>query len=431
MVKTIKKTYKNKIKRKTNTKIKSQKKSMKKLKGGRKLGKGGFGCVVKPYIKCDMILDPRMHVSKLVFKGVNSKTLVDEIKISNMIKKIDKDNKYFITYTEMCNLDRKHISRPDIVDIKYGQNNDNLFEILNESGLKKKDKDACYIDFTQKPKNIIMIDGGIDLNKIIKYNSSIIIKYKINIKKNLARYLLKLLMGIKKLHNANIVHKDIKPLNILVNYKQYDSKFENKGKKLNEDTNLDFRFIDFGLSVALQHIKHLHHITSSGTTGYVPPELVILHQFYKLTRRNFDPQNKADIENLKDSIIKLLKPVMDKLLKRGITRSNLKMQPVDKNTYFYKNCIFSENDIKKLVNLLYKNIKRKTLFSRFTNNISGFLYKSDIFALGITFFMIYDSINEKNNDLLDLIRNMIKCNPDERYDINQCLKHPYFKQLTI
>lgn len=237
---------------KTIKKGKKINKRTKKLKGGRKLGKGGFGCVVKPYIKCDMNLDPRMHVSKLIFKGVNSRSFVEEIKISNMIKKIDKDNKYFITYTEMCNLDKKNVHRSNIVDIKYEQNNDNLFKILNERGLKKKDKDACYIDFTKKPKNIIMIDGGIDLNKIIKHDSSGIIKYRKNIKKNLPRYFLKLLIGIKKLHNGGIIHKDIKPLNILVNYKQYDSKMQEKGKKLSDDTNLDFRFIDFGLSNRLQ-----------------------------------------------------------------------------------------------------------------------------------------------------------------------------------
>ena len=107
------------------------------------------------------------------------------------------------------------------------------------------------------------------------------------------------------------------------------------------------------------------------------------------------------------------------------------MQPVDKNTYFYKNCVFTENDIKKLVNLLYKNIKRKSIFGKFTSKVTGFLYKSDIFALGVTFFLLYDSIGVNDNNLLDLIRNMIKCNPDERYDINQCLKHPYFKQLTV
>lgn len=407
-------------------------KTKKNIKGGRKLGKGGFGCVVKPYIKCDTNLDPRMHVSKLIFKGINSRSFVEEIKISNLIKKIDKDNKYFITYTEMCDLEKRQTTRPDIIDVKYEQNNDNLFKILNETGLKKKDKDACYIDFTKKPKNIIMIDGGIDLNKLIKHESSAIIKYRQNIKKHLAKYLLKLLLGIKKLHNGSIVHKDIKPLNILVNYKQYDSKHENKGKKLNEDTNLDFRFIDFGLSKAVEQIRNLHDINDSGTKSYVPPELVILHQFYRITKKDFNPQNKEDIETLKNVLVKLIKGnITDKFLKRGITRSNLKMQPVDKNTYFYKNCVFSENDIKKLVNLLYKNIKRKSIYGKFTSKVTGFLYKSDIFALGITFFLLYDSIGVNDNDLLDLIRNMIKCNPDERYDINQCLKHPYFKQLTI
>ena len=407
-------------------------KTKKNIKGGRKLGKGGFGCVVKPYIKCDTNLDPRMHVSKLIFKGINSKSFVEEIKISNLIKKIDKDNKYFITYTEMCDLEKRQTARPDIIDVKYEQNNDDLFKILNETGLKKKDKDACYIDFTKKPKNIIMIDGGIDLNKLIKHESSTIIKYRQNIKKHLAKYLLKLLLGIKKLHNGSIVHKDIKPLNILVNYKQYDTKHENKGKKLNEDTNLDFRFIDFGLSKAVEQIRHLHDINDSGTKSYVPPELVILHQFYKITKRDFNPQNKEDIEKLKNELVKLIKgSITDKFLKRGITRSNLKMQPVDKNTYFYKNCVFTENDIKKLVNLLYKNIKRKSIFGKFTSKVTGFLYKSDIFALGVTFFLLYDSIGVNDNNLLDLIRNMIKCNPDERYDINQCLKHPYFKQLTV
>ena len=62
-----------------------------------------------------------------------------------------------------------------------------------------------------------------------------------------------------------------------------------------------------------------------------------------------------------------------------------------------------------------------------SNNLEGFIYKIDVFALGLVFFSIYQSLDIKNDKLMDLIKNMIMFDPDERFSVIKCLKHPYFK----
>lgn len=413
----------------SKTKKIKRRNSKKSQKGGKKIGKGGFGCVVKPYIKCTKDLNPNTHVSKLIFKGLESKMFYEEIKISNLIKKIDDKNEYFITYIEMCDL-KKIQDRNNIIGVKYEKNNNNLFKISNKNNINKKDKDACYIDFSKKPKNMIMIDGGIDLSKIIKSDSTNFLKHQTNIKINIKEYFKRLLIGLKKLHYNYIIHKDIKPLNILVNYKteSTNNSSSSEKSKITDHTKFILRFIDFGLSKSMNDVKNINDVTSAGTKSYVPPEIVILHKVNTFIKKKFNSHDKSDINNLKTLVIKTINNEMMKgLKKKNIHRTTLKMNPVEKNNYFYKNCIFSENDIKSLINLVYKSIKNNSLFEKYTTKINGYIYKGDIFAMGVTFFLVYDLLGVHDDNLLDLIRNMLKCDPNERYNINQCLDHIFFR----
>ena len=59
--------------------------------------------------------------------------------------------------------------------------------------------------------------------------------------------------------------------------------------------------------------------------------------------------------------------------------------------------------------------------------MNGYIYKGDIFAMGVSFFLVYDFLGVHDDNLLDLIRNMLKCDPNERYNINQCLDHIFFR----
>jgi serine/threonine protein kinase len=66
-----------------------------------------------------------------------------------------------------------------------------------------------------------------------------------------------------------------------------------------------------------------------------------------------------------------------------------------------------------------------------TNKYDGYLQKSDIYGLGINIYKslyYYNKIDiqRKYPQLYDLLMNMIKFDPDERYNVLQCLNHPYF-----
>ena len=91
-----------------------------------------------------------------------------------------------------------------------------------------------------------------------------------------------------------------------------------------------------------------------------------------------------------------------------------------------------------IIDTLYDKIKSlyekdKILFAYFgsdTNKYNGFLQKADVYALGLSIYETlyrYSEINVKSNEkLYDLLLHMIDMNPDKRYNIVQCLGHPYF-----
>ena len=60
-------------------------------------------------------------------------------------------------------------------------------------------------------------------------------------------------------------------------------------------------------------------------------------------------------------------------------------------------------------------------------DIEGYVYKIDVFSLGVVFFNTYMDLDIRNDKLLDLIKNMMRLDPDKRLSVLECLKHPYFK----
>lgn len=71
-------------------------------------------------------------------------------------------------------------------------------------------------------------------------------------------YLLKqILEGIRDIHKANVIHRDLKPQNILINL-----------------TNLKPFIIDFGLSLYLDQSVTLKSYKRCGTMGYMAPEVI-------------------------------------------------------------------------------------------------------------------------------------------------------------
>ena len=90
--------------------------------GGGVLGKGGFGCVISPPLKCKesffrlpYSIDKK-YISKIVKYNKNDDDVYDELNIGNKLLKIDSNQKYFLPIINGCLLDKQ---TSKIKDFKY------------------------------------------------------------------------------------------------------------------------------------------------------------------------------------------------------------------------------------------------------------------------------------------------------------------------
>ena len=398
------------------------------LNGGKYLGEGSYGCVVSPALPCDKkqitkTLKTTHYVSKLIIAPDENDN--EEIDISNKLKRLDPKQYYFITFEDVCRIKKIPDNRSNTVKVSYQNNSLETYKFLNN---KKHDKKYCGIDLRLNPINIIMPYGGYDLTNIIdnkhkqphlQFTRKMLIKhFKLCFKH--------LLIGIKKMHDARIVNRDIKLDNIMVNYDVNQqitqikeslpqTKESLQQTKQNEFKNMKIRFIDFGLSTILtpEYCQRLDNIDVRGTLGFISPELSISY---------FVNMNKK-YENIIHKINKELKPMLnsfkDSVIISGFDNLNLEL---------YKK-IMEEFKTKEIL---------KNFFGTDENKYNGYLQKGDIFSLGITIYVFLDeykyyfktsnssNINLKNSKLVNLLHNMIKIDPDKRYNVIQCLKHSYF-----
>lgn len=391
-----------------------------KLRGGKFIDKGGFGCVISPALPCSSTdINLEKSVSKIIKQ--QTETLSKELRISNMLKKIDPGHKFYITIDKYCFINNIPKNRTDLTNVKY--KNDELSnytinskDLLDTYGKKKKiDKQYCDIDLDLKPLNLIMPYAGISLSSIMKTDrKSNNIKGQIHqmFINNLKVYFKHLIIGLLKMHNNRIVNKDIKQRNIML---QWDSKLEKitKDKIDNNDNIIKIRYIDFGLSEFLtsEFCKDISNISLKGTPFYLAPELFVCSLIIKYKDRSETQQLKKIFEYIKKNVSNAMNIINEKEI---ISKMN------------------------SIINILYKKIKylyenNKLLESYFgsdTNKYNGYIQKSDVYALGLSIYETlykYSEINVKKNIVLyDLLLHMIDMNPDKRYNIVQCLSHPYF-----
>ena len=421
------------------------------LKGGKYLGQGSYGCVVSPAIPCNTLNYKSQKLHKNLTKSV-SKIIIspdddinEEINISSKLKQLDPKQHYFITFEDKCFIKNIPSDRSNTARVEYYNDSREQYRIINNTGnkygknTKKYDKEYCGIDLRLKPINLIMPYGGYNLLNILdKKNTNPHITLTLRMLVTHFRSCFKhLLIGIKKMHDARIVNRDIKNENILVNYNdtkqnktqnktqnKIQNKIQNKTQNKknqehihlsNERENIDIRFIDFGLSTILthEHCKRMYNIDFRGTMGLVSPDLLI-------------------IDLIKDNI------------SNGKIKQNINTNIKD-ILYTFKYHVLIINFDKLIFELYQKiknDIKNNTILTNFfgteTNKYNGYLQKGDIYALAITiyeFYTIYkhDFKNSKIDDsklhnikLFNLLQNMLQIDPDKRYNILQCLKHPYF-----
>lgn len=197
-----------------NNKYYNKNKTCKNRKGGNVIGRGGYGCVFYPALKCkNKKTRVKNKISKLMkIKHVDSE--LDKIKkFYKLFKNIDNFNDYFILNNvdscdpaELTDSDLDNFNQTCISLLKIGINKENINENLDKLSI-------LNIPY-----------GGISISKYIESNN-------LNFN-HLNKMLLNLLVGgIFQMNKLGVYHNDIKDANILV------------GKDEN------CRIIDWGISV--------------------------------------------------------------------------------------------------------------------------------------------------------------------------------------
>jgi serine/threonine protein kinase len=375
--------------------------------GGKFIGKGGFGCVVSPALKCskkDKYTD--MMVSKVI--PTHDMNYSNELKISQVLKKIDPVKKYYLTFEKYCYINNIPDDRRDFVNVHYLNDELTKWEIVE--GQPEKDKNACRLELAMKPINLIMDYGGYSLTDIsvvsTKLQGTKAKMHKLFID-NLAANIKHLVLGIVKMHFNRIVNRDIKLRNIMMSF--------------NKDTKqVQLRYIDFGLSNLLttDFCSDYKNIGTSGTPNYIAPELYVSSIINRYRERSSTYQLQRITRDL------------DANFKHSITRINerelLGNYKENIQSLYYK------------INNLYESGKiLPAYFGTEKNKFNGYLQKADVYALGLAIFImlyVYSNIDVRGNtELYDLLIHMIAMDPDKRYNAVQCLSHPFlqFKELKV
>ena len=205
-----------------------------KKKGGVYIAQGTYGCVFgKPPLKC--IGDAKRLEDDVISKLMNKKEAATEYSESEKWRAIDPSQEFSLFAFKMCTLDKE--------DIKQSNQTHRCIPFIRPSKGDIRDTLLFY-------KN-----GGPDLSEL-----------KVHAKnyKPLFKAIAPLIEGLAIAHKHNLVHFDIKPQNILAEFKK---------------DKIHLRFIDFGLSLDTSKVKAIDDIYT-GTYNYWPFELKAYDENY-------------------------------------------------------------------------------------------------------------------------------------------------------
>lgn len=439
--------HKTKLKAKI-TKKKTKLNNNYNLKGGEKLGEGGYGCVVRPAIPCSSLSKKNIHnkISKIIL-NYKPKEYKEELAKLSFIKKIDPENIYCISYLEECELDTKQALKhriKDIIKVHYDdyKSDSDQFTIENtavKSPYSNEQKtaikrDYCLLDPKQpyEYRNQIQVYGGRKIKPILKnINNRHIINFNF-IKKNYIHIFKHLLLGLKLMHKNKFVHRDIK--------------LDNMVYTINDKNNLPyFKYIDFGLSDNLNVSQTLY---LSGTPGYIPIDFILFFEMAVYHNSNYNLKDDSVrhkilsyiivkyAENVNFIVTSYNSGIIKRVLEKPLELKTINGQKILKHKY-------KKSKNPKLDYLMISNTQLESLYKRFLPYIdkkdksynellftqyTGLIYKTDIFALGVVFGMILNYINVKNAKMLSLIKNMMHYDSSIRPTINDVLDNDIFKK---
>lgn len=416
-------------------------KHIKGMSGGKFLGEGTFGCVVSPPLECGKrsysskyarrYSIARKDVSKIIktYGGNEDETVQNEIKISDKLKLIDPNERFFIHIKEHCKIQNVPKERSDLASVRFI---DDEFSEVYMLERKKLDKHYCDIDLRYKPSNLILSNGGVEmgdaLHTFYKNYSSCGSSWRVALEriannkkrderdeyirlglsffKDFKQHLQHLLEGIYKLQQNNITNRDIKIENMMIDWT--DSR---KNATI-------IRYIDFGFSEVLtnEYRSSKNNIHAIGTAEFIPPEIVIASNIKRNYGFNTDYIFNKVNRDMDDGVKKIHRELhLDYSKLRDLTKS--------------------------LIETMKNGITNGTLlelyFGKRTDKFNGYVQKSDVYALGMTIYELVHkyggkdptaAILRKNIKLDNLLKNMIELDPEKRYNILECLKHPYFSR---
>jgi serine/threonine protein kinase len=451
-------TFSRTQKERRKEKITMKKIPMKKItmKGGKKLGQGSFGCVINPPLKCmdkqllrsNSIIYNDDYISKII-KTKYSGVAFSELNIGIKIYKFDKAHNFFVPFINACYFTpQKH---NDIVylstDGKLISSNPKSFDTSEDTytgftlqtdistNLIKEHKTKCILKNNIDYLNLLGPIAGDNLNNILNQNKNTNIKKHIFIKNNywyLYSYLVK---GLSILHKEKFVHKDIKPSNLVVDFRYLNqnwNKNEEKAKDISSIINCRIRYIDFGLTLHLNKKKYsideILLLLTDGTTYYTPIDIFAIKILYRLIKRGDDPYDDDFLDKMINKMAKKYQMsrnyyhhegirngyiVSDEFInKSSKTKTKTKTRNDSKNYYLTPT---KYEEIFKYILNLYKNNKLQ-------DKIVDFLYGWDIYSLGIVFAKIMIKTDIRDRNFNNLIFKMIDLNPENRITINELTK---------
>lgn len=301
--------------------------------------------------------------------GKGSNGSIYDIGNNTVVKKLVKNNNDFISSIRELSIMLQTYQHPFIVEFKN-------YKYLKEN--IKFDNIEFYLE-----------KADMDLHsKMTKENNKNYLDYK--------NFMFEILLSVKYLHDLNIIHRDIKPENILI--------FENDshyGKVA--------KLTDFGM--AINYAKGAHHTPFVTSSRYKSPEICLgstkyglesdiwalgITFFEMISNKEYFPVSCKELNNIEE-----IKKECDDILFKIVSR----------------NPIIDEN-LKEFVKL--HSIKKTSL----TKNRTPFKKKLGLNSIKIKLFEF--ETNSSFDDFCDLIENMLKISPKERYNIDQCLSHNFF-----
>lgn len=228
-----------------------------KIKGGKVLSSGGFGCVFKPALKCKtQKLRRKNGVSKLMKKKYVAKEYGEVVKYLPQLKTIPNYQDYFLVEGfSIC--DPAPLEKQDL------ENFDVKCRALTKIGINKENINKNL----GRLRLISMPYGGMDVGDFIK---STHYKKLYALNESLLRLLIH---GILPMNKKGVYHCDIKESNVLVQER---------------NDNITVRLIDWGLSTAYHNEKKVPSVLMNRPFQYnLPFSNILFNSLFTKMYREF------------------------------------------------------------------------------------------------------------------------------------------------